>query len=286
MRFRITGMLLFLSVIAQGQSGVVYPDVFSSYFNDISLINPAYIPQEGRLELKAIYKFRRGLLSDISTFAASGSKYWNTDKNTSQAGRLIFQNEREGPYISSPKTYLNYALRLTLSSNTSLMTGLSLGFSGLSFTAPSGAGSVMLLDGGLGVILRHKKIDIGVSTLQMFNSEGVAISAPIRLQRYYNIHLTAEKSVTPALDLKGYFFLRNFNQIPDHLNAGGSILLQRFIELGGLYKYRRGISFFGALTISQDTNPLILSLSYNSSLLSSSPLWSDSFELGLQYLLK
>lgn len=286
MRFLLSGLMLFVIYSVKGQSGILYPDVFSTYFYNMALVNPSYVPEEGNVDLMAVHKFRRGLLSDVSTFAATGQRAWRTEKKPTRVARLIFINEREGPYISSPKFYGNYAMQLPLSSEASLMAGVSLGFSGVNFSAPSGAGSLMLLDGGVGLGLKYKKINIGASSMQAFNSEGTVISSIIRLQRFYNINASGETSISPSLDLKGYFLWRSLTALPDQYILATSLFYRRFFEGGALYAWNKGASFFGALTLNPEENALFMSVTYNSGFLSSNPVWAGSLELGLQYRVK
>lgn len=286
MRPVLSILMCLLTTMACAQSGIVYPDVFSTYFFNRALVNPSYVPDEGNVELMAAYKFRQGLYSDIATFAANGQKVWRKEGKPESVLRLIFMNEREGPYIASPKAYSNYAIKLPVASDVRLMAGISLGWSGMNFSAPSGAGSIMLLDGGVGIGLKYKKIHIGASSLQAFNSEGVVINSRIRLQRFYNVDLSAETAINPNLDVKGWFLWRYLPSLPDQFNVASSVQYQKKYEVGALYFHPRGVSYFSSITLNPEENSLFISFAYNSSLLSSNPVWGKSFEIGLRYRMK
>lgn len=283
MRITLSVLISIISLTAYSQSGRIYPDVFSAFFTNMALVNPSYVPQEGNVDLMSYYKFRQGLLSDVSTFMASGHKVWRRENKPEHLARLIFFNEKEGPYISSPRAYGNYALKQRLSSDADIGGGVSLGLAGINYSTPSGAGSFTVLDGNIGLGLNYRKISIGMAAIQAFNAEGIAVSSPVRFQRFYNLHFSAEKTVSPDLDLNSYFLWRSLPGLPDQYIGALTLFYRRFLEVGALYFRPRGVSYLSTFILNPEKNPLHFSIAYNTAFLGSNPLWGNSFEIGLKY---
>ena len=286
LRIGLSFLMCVFTLFSSAQTGRFYQDVFTTFFTNTALVNPSYVPEIGKVNLTATHKFRQGLLGDISTFSASGEKVWRSQESYTHVGRLIFVNEKEGKYISSPKAYANYALRINLSEETSLMSGIALGVSGINYSAPSGASSIMLPDGGIGIGLKHKKIHVGFSSLQVLNTSGTVITSKVRLQRYFNLNFTGEKAISPSISLKSHFLWRGLPYLSDQYIAAFSFVYKDMFEAGSLYFYPRGLSYFTLITLDTESNALQINLTYNSAALSINPVMGDSYEVGLRYCLK
>ena len=169
-----------------GQTNGTYPDQFSSYFFNKSLFNAAYIPLTGESEAIVQSKVRSGVYSDISTLAASIQKTIQSDRQW-HSGRFIFQNEKEGPYISRPRFYGNYSIRISLNNKWTLFGGAAIGLVNPNYNTPSKVVNTTLPDGALGIILTYKNSLFGVSSNQIFNNSPSSITS-IKLNRYYNLH--------------------------------------------------------------------------------------------------
>lgn len=271
--------------LARGQSPV-YPDVFSGYFYNQAIVDPSYIPEEGNLLFSTYYKFRPGTFSDINTFMLSAEKIIRNRGQTTQAVRVFMLNERQGSYISKPSGYLNYAVQLALSSDLLLSVGTSLGFAELNFTAPSGGGSSIIPDGRLGISTRYKKISAGISSGQIFNSEGRPVSTLIQLNRFFNYHLETVHTLSPFLDFRTYFLWRSFPHLKDQYYLTGTFDYRKTAEAGLIFKFQRGLSLVGSVQVNREGNPLFVSFVYNSSFFSSVPVWNNSYEIGIRYGVK
>jgi len=286
---RIIFILILLSgciSLVKGQSAPLYPNAFSGYFFNPYIVNPSYVPEQGNVSIAAYYRFRSGFFSDINSFLFSAEKIVRTKKGANHAIRLNIYNDREGPYISKPKAYLNYALKLPISSNSALFAGIALGVSSISFTAPSGAGSIILPDGNLGVGLKLHQVRMGLSSGQIFNSEGTIISSALKLERYYNVDFSIKQQLSAFWTINGYFYWRDFSGIPDEFSFSGSLEYNESLQFGGIYKWKQGISWLASVQINKEGNPLFISFIYNSAFLSTIPLWNDSYEIGIKYGIK
>ncbi|MBO9701396.1 MAG: type IX secretion system membrane protein PorP/SprF [Sporocytophaga sp.] len=283
MRITLSVLVSLISFTAYSQSGRIYQDVFSSFFTNMALVNPSYVPQDGNVELMSYYKFRQGLLSDVSTFMASGHKVWRKENAPDHLARLIFFNEKEGPFISSSRAYGNYAVKEHLSSEVDISGGASLGLAGINFSTPSAAGSLTVLDGNIGLGFNYRKISAGMAAIQAFNAQGTVTSGKVRFERFYNMHFSAEKTVSENLDLKSYFLWRSLPSLPDQYIGALTFFYGGFLEAGALYFRPRGVSYLGTIILNQENNPLSILMTYNTSFLGSNPLWGNSFEIGLKY---
>lgn len=281
--FSLITFLLLLSPACFGQINSLYPDVYSSYFFNWAELNPAYIPENGSSESIIQSKVRSGLYSDISTISGSFQKTFQTKGNQWHSGRVLARNEKEGPYISTPRLYGNYGIRVQLKEQIDLMAGLTFGLVNPNFNTPTKSISTVLPDGALGVMLRYKKTLFGFSGNQVFNNTSKETES-LNLNRYYNTQLQSAYSVSPFVDLKGYFLWNYYTDIPSQFNFAASALIQEKVETGLGLKTLRGIFFFASVTFDQRSqHPITINALYNSTLLDKSPALGGSMELNLSY---
>jgi hypothetical protein len=269
---------------AYGQTAPSYPDFFSSYFFNTYVINPSYISENVSFTLNSYYKFREGSFSDINTFFAGGEKIIYSDRSYTHGIRLMVFNEKEGQYISRPKAYINYAVEIPVTSDTRICSGLSAGISSANFTAPSGSGNVILPDGTAGAGLKIRKYYAGISSSQIFNSEGVAIRAPVKLQRFYNFQVEGEQQLSAFFSVKEYFLWRSLPYFRDMWNLSVLLNVKEAAGAGITYKGFQGFSFPAYLRINPSGNSLQLTFTYNSNLMTNTSAWNESFEIGLKYI--
>lgn len=259
------------------------PDYYSSTALDhLALINPAWTADEKRATLNSLYKSRSGLFNEVATITAYGDVLLNSKSNVGQVARVLFQNEKEGPYISSPKFYGNYAVKIPLREDLFLSAGLALGVASISFTAPSGMGKGSAPDVNAGLILKYRKTEIGAASYQLLNNSITAINSPLLFKRFYQFYFQSEKDLSEYLTLRAHLFYRP-QPYRDLGNAALLLCYKETIAFGGMYQYQRGTSFLASLYLNQSNNPIILNFSFNSLFLSNRLLTTGSYELGLQY---
>lgn len=266
-----------------GQISGLYPDQFSSFFYNPSLINPAYIPEDGSSETVVQSKLRNGVYKDISTLAATIQKTFISEGQQWHSARLLLMNEKQGPYISTPRVYGNYGTRVEISEKMKLLAGVSLGMVNPNFHTPSKTVSTILPDGSIGLILRYQKTSLGVSSNQIFNSSS-ATSRSIELKRYYNTYLQTKLSINYETELKMYFLWRYFSDIPSQVTLASSLLYREIIEAGIGYNYKQGGVFYASFILDHASkHPIKLGVLYNSSMFKRFPLMGQSLELNLIY---
>jgi type IX secretion system PorP/SprF family membrane protein len=286
MRFLLLPLLILTNLPLWGQRNDIFPDLYSAYFNNVTLINPSFIPSEGKVDLVATYKNRIGPFSKIATYSFTGAKVFRKENQTAHLARIIFFNEKEGPYIQRPRGYANYAYSLPLTENTQLSAGIALGFSQIAFSAPSatGVGTAMLPDGSLGLSLRSKDLSFGISSLQLFNASSEAINALIRLRRHYNFFLSTQKDLSLNWKVKGYFFYRILPYANNNTDITLALDYKNVFCFGSSIRYRQGMSFFVTFNINLGKDRLLLNFAYNSPILSNSNNLLNSVELTTGYV--
>jgi len=268
--------IFYASSLALGQANGYYPDILSTYFFQMANANPGYIPKEGIADFNAGYKFRTGAFKDIATFSFSGARFFRTENENTHTLRILINNEQQGPFINTPRAYLNYAYELKVGEESFLYAGTAVGLAGIYY-------SVMLPDGSLGLGIRYKSISLGLSSYQLLNSEASPMLARFRLARYYQSNFEAEKEYGNDWKLKGYALYRLFPETTDELNVGGSALYSEAFIFGAMYRNLFGLGWFAGFYIDSGKDKLILSFTYNSPVLSRVPGLQNSMEIGLGF---
>lgn len=269
------------------QSSAVYPDVLSSYFYNMASINVGYIPSNGTADFAVGYKFHEGQLKKVNTLSFAAGKIFRSTKGNTQMLRVLVYNEQNGPYISSPKGYFNYAYEVKLGEETSCFAGLALGVAGVYFSAPTFSGATWMPDGSLGIGLRYRTLSLGASTLQMFNSSSSQLGDTYRLGRLYHFYGNLEQELGLDWKCNGYLLWRKLSATEDDLGVALSFTVREAFTLGSTLRYKAGMSFFTAFHLDARENKLLLALTYNAApIFTSLPTWQNSFEISLGYRLE
>lgn len=265
------------------ETTVLYPNLPSSIFFSPIQYSPAYVQDSTRLDIGGVYTAK---ISDphLSMYHFFGSLRIQT-KTRTHGVQLLFSNENEGPYISTPRGIIGYAQRVKLFSQAYLSLGIQLGFAGRNYSAPSatGKGSGNVPDGNVGMEIRFRRVRFGVSMMQFMNTEKVLLTSSIQLRNYYQAFV----SYRLRLDSRFYLTTNGMyrvlpNQVIQLITSFGIECFET-VELNVNYVQRRGVSFHGTLSVFENKYPLKIQMAYISSVLAQSPLWLNSIELGLIY---
>ena len=278
-------VFIFFALDVYGQSSFYYPNSFNAYFLNFSQITPAYFPDEGKIELTSGYKSLTGPFRKISSYHFTAARIFKRNEN-SHLARLQFYNEKEGTYISNPRAYANYGYLVSINDNVKLISGVSLGFAGLYYSAPNTTqSSFNVPDGSLGLSLKTPWIEIGASAYQIFNSSFKPLSSSITLERYYNLYSNVKKEWPSNWFVKAYGLYRILRFVEPDIILSGSIGYTKNIEAGMSVKYNSGISFFGVFSPAIGEDRLKLLINYNSPLFGLVPKYQSNIEIGLAYLI-
>ncbi|WP_028981105.1 type IX secretion system membrane protein PorP/SprF [Sporocytophaga myxococcoides] len=279
----VWGILFVKFVTCKAQIAPLYPDIPATYSFNMPLVTPAYIPLEGKYILGSIYKFKLKE-SNLAIFDMNAAIVFDGKGQNKQLVRLNFSNEKEGPYISTSRASANYAYKLALTHDLNMSAGLSLGFVNRIYMTPSSSnqGSFFLPDGNIGLTINYKELEIGSALMQFPNSKETPLQSTQQAKRFYHMYGMYKHDISPYWSLKEYMLVRVLPEITTQLIGGFNIIYQDMYEAGFVYYQRRGITFQLVYGLPGEKYPLALSMAYNSSLLTQSPLWVDSFELGLK----
>lgn len=278
-------LIFLMGTFAFGQASSSYPDQYSVYFQNMALISPAFIPDEGKADFVAGYKTRTGAFKKVATYSFSGAILKRRSNNSVHAARVFVLNEKQGPYISSPSGYLNYAYQLPVFDNINVSTGFAFGFSGVYFSAPSASGtaSALIPDGSLGLSLNGENLEFGFSAMQVFNSKSTPISSLIILTRYFNSYIKLKKDLNPFWRVNLYGLWRTFPDVSDDINGGLTLEFKEHFGFGAILRYEKGVSFLLTLSPLQEDEGLDISFAYNSTLLSPMSTLHNSLEFILAF---
>lgn len=279
----LTYGIVFMSFAIYGQSNAAYPDLMSVYWYNMASVSPGYVPDTGTFEAALSYKFRQGQLNKVSTLSFAAAKILRTEHNT-HVLRVTMFNERQGPYITSPKAYMNYAYELRLRPEMRLYAGVSLGVSSIYFSAPTFSNSFYLPDGAFGLGLKYRQASVGVSTLQMLNATTSSMVHEYRLGRYYNLHGTVKKELNHHTQWNLLALWRILPTTRNDASLATYLTFHDKISFGAVLGYKAGMSFFSTVNVNTEQNKLVLSFGYNAApVFSALPSWQNSMEINLGY---
>jgi len=277
------------SSIAWSQTtNVLYPDLYSQYDANMYLVNAAYVPNEIATDLSAFYKFQQGAFKDVATMSFSAAKFFRKENESVHALRISVFNEKQGPYISSPRGYVNYAYELPLGEETKLAGGLAMGFAGMNYTGVSTTGDVNVLmpDASSGLVFKFRTLHLGAAGQQLLNSKTKPFAGQIELRRYFHFHMSHELDLNENWKWKYYALYRLLPLIPNEALVGTSFMFREAIGLGAVCRSNSGIALFGEVALDSEKDRLKLIFNYNSSLFQLIPSFQNSIEIGVGYVLK
>lgn len=272
------------TVVCQNNTSISYPDVFQNTVTNFKYFqNPSHLTDSLRYSFGTLYKSRFGVLNEVSTLHAQIGCRLKQTQNLTQYIRFWLNNEREGPYISSPQTKLNYAIKIKLAPKISLSSGLVMGYLGKYFTAPSGSGTFHMPDGAIGISCKVHNFQVGFAVDQIFNLKKKLYSSPVWFKRYYQYFLNYELNINPfwKSHTSIWYIKRNTNL--SQLYISQIISYQQLFDFGVTYKPTIGSSYFVALNIPLGVQKISTSLCYNTNMFGKMSPINNTFELGLTY---
>ncbi|MBO9699502.1 MAG: PorP/SprF family type IX secretion system membrane protein [Sporocytophaga sp.] len=285
MRIYLLNIFFFLYLTVSAQVTDIFPENYTTYFNNTAIVNPGFVPEDSKAEFFSMYRQRTGAFQKIASYSLTCSKVFRKENNTAHLARVFFSNEKEGPYINKPRAYFNYAYVIPLAEETSLSAGLSAGFTQVYFSAPSAtaSGNSTMPDGAFGITFRRKKFFTGISSQQVFNAESNPIKSNVKLRRYYNLILRQEKDLSPSLKLRGNFM---YQLLPSNSNLLNLVLEGSYndiLSLGGAYRSREGLALIGSVEANLGDDKIFICFAYNTGVLSKLKYGFNSIEINFAY---
>ncbi|MBY0427570.1 MAG: type IX secretion system membrane protein PorP/SprF [Cytophagales bacterium] len=279
-----------ISLITQkswSQENVYYPNFFSVYQFHSNQFSPAYMPDEGKAEFSVGYKSLIGPFHEVSSYYFSAARVFRNENGFAHSARVSFSNDKDGPYISSPRALANYAVMIKINYQTFLYAGLAAGGAGMFYAAPSSTqSSIFAPDGSIGLSFRWKKLILGASSLQIFNSSTNNGPRPLIFHRYYNLFGSVSKEWYPGWKLSGVALFRILPSMYNQGWAGLSVEYKKQVMLGANLALAGTLSVYGGWTAFINDDRLTISVVYNTNVFNVLPTWQNNIELGLSYSLR
>lgn len=226
------------------------------------------------------YKSRIGILNEVATIAAHAGVHLS--QNKTRAIRLVLFNEKEGDYINSPRAYANYANKININYNTALFAGVSLGYHGINYSAPSGAANLHTFDGNLGLILKHKKHELGICTEQILNNKKKILSATVYMKRYLQLYYKSQFNLNTSWHVYTHALIIPRKQHSIY-NVAGLFCYRNLFELGPIVTFKRGIAYLVNFNLQTHKYIVKISLCYNTNILSKNSRYVNNYETSISY---
>ena len=242
---------LFLSFnSAYAQDNVI--NYFDQFTQNYSLINPGSKDSSAYLSGQLGNKTQTGLFKGVSFLYFDGDiKIKRKAENGFHFLGIQFINNREGSFISRNRIYGRYAWYQQLNKTTSLSAGVSLGTVNYAFQNSQGgvSGSDFSPDGNIGMELTHRKLVLGLSYQQFFNSTIRPIDETIPLKQFYNLHGNYRFIVNEVINLKLHALLQlGLNSVNSSSFSLSPILeLHHKFDVGINYRQRNGVVFMAGI---------------------------------------
>lgn len=279
--------VLFIGCNLHAQTNALYPELYATYTFNMASISPAYVPDEGRYLLGGIYKFK-ATDANVAIYDVYATLISGEDESSKHVFRVDISNEKEGPYINNSRGYLHYAYQLPIKKDLYTSFGAAFGFVNRFYEAPSstGQGNLLLPDAALGIEIQYKAYRLGGTFSQLLNANGQPLEAVITLKNYFQIYAEGSQTISSEWAFKQHFLVRSLTGVNSQVVGGMGLEYNKQVQLAASYFQRRGVTFQLVMHFDNDLGLFSLSTAYNSPLISSSPIWNDSFELGMNYYLK
>ncbi len=285
MRICLFTIFFFLYLTVKAQVTDVFPESYTTYFNNTAIVNPGFVQEDSKAEFFSMYRQRTGAFQKIASYSVTCSKVFRKENNAAHLARVFFSNDKEGPYIDKPRAYFNYAYVIPLAEETSLSAGLAAGFTQVYFSAPSAtaSGNSTMPDGAIGITFRRKSFFSGISSQQVFNAESNPLKANVKLRRFYNFLLSQEKDLSPSLKLRGNFMYQLLPSNADLFNLVLEGSYNDIFRLGGAYKSREGLALIGSVEANLGDDKIFICFAYNTGVLSKLKYGFNSIEINFGY---
>jgi hypothetical protein len=268
-------------------SSIMYPDLYSAYQINLALINPSYIPSEVRGDFNAGYRFQTGPFKQISTLVFSGAKVKHNENGSAHVYRVLLSDEKQGPYITTPRGYANYGYQLPLSERVNVSAGAAFGVVEKYYSGTTASGNIntFLPDGSAGLTLKSEKLELGVSGQQLLNSKTKSLASDIVFQRFYQFHGAFDLPLGENARWKSNALYRLLPQAQDDWIIGTSVYIGDLVGLGVMTRSNYQLSFYTELIMDSEDDRLRVFINYNSNFISPYSYTRNSLEFGVGYAL-
>lgn len=186
-RFIFAGLLLFVHLTAYTQQPGIYPLPFVKFTDNYTFDNPAASSLSDSWEVKLLNSFYTGLLNNVGFYYFDASLRINQKNTNVHTAGLMIYSEYETEILKRTRVYGRYAWSSLLTPALNLSAGIHAGFFNYSVksTGSSSGASSLVPDVNLGLWLKGKKFNIGISSAQITGSEVKPVNTIFTLSRYF-----------------------------------------------------------------------------------------------------
>lgn len=260
----IRGIQFLLFIALKTNLSLLYgqTDLFPQHYGIASdvkiLFNPCLDDKSKNPELMLGNQFYTGLLSKVENHFFIGHLPVLKDKQTKSLLGIKLTNEQEGEFISRPKAYLSYVLKIPITQKYTVAAGTYLGVASYSFKASkvSAGGTDIKPDADLGISLNSDKFTIGLSGNQLLNNKVLPKDFYFRWRRFYTFYAERKLIFSENLSMVTYLQWQFLPQKKDGRDLGFYLLYHDTFECGFNYYTTESISFILGvrnLVISKNT---------------------------------
>lgn len=285
---RLIVIILFINIFKVfAQNTQQYPDFVRGWQQTEALINPgAFTLDSSYASVYALQKIRTGPLKKIG-FKTALAELKAIKNQGVHSFRVILYSETEGPFISRPRWYGNYAYQMRLSNDFNVGLGVAYGYVQNRFEAPTALnGNNTVSDGAIGLKVKYKELEFGASVLQLFNNAILTGSeVSLELTQYasfttlYAINLTEKYRLVPAV---------NYRYLPegkDDVLLTLEMVYNQYYAFGIIQEISKGVSFYLKSTRLFKDLPLSFLFLYKTPLFANTPNSFNNYEIGVGYSL-
>lgn len=243
--------LLFIALQANQVLSYAQTNLFPQHYGiatDAKIVfNPCLDDNSKKVELMLGNQFYTGLLNNVENHFFIGRLAILKDKSKKTQSNLGVKlaNEKEGDYISRPKAYISYVLKIPISKRYTIAAGSYLGVASYSFKASkvSAGGTDIRPDMDFGISINSDKFTLGLSGNQLLNNKVLPKDYFFRWRRFYTFYVEKKLDVSATLAMVSYLQWQFLPQKKDGKDLGLYILYHDTFECGINYYTGESYSF-------------------------------------------
>lgn len=198
-KFTYYSFLIIYSISFSANSQNLYPINFLQFSNTYAFDNPAAGSLHEKIELKVLNSFYTGLLKNVGLYYADASFKLENKNQWSHHVAFVFHSEYETELLNRNRGYLRYALQIPIQNKLKFSAGINGGFYNyaISSTLSSSGRSMFAPDAAIGLWLKNKNYNIGISSNQIFESTLESSSRKYYLGRYFTLMADYKYNFSP-----------------------------------------------------------------------------------------
>jgi len=204
-RFIFVYIFLFFSYYSSvAQEAYIYPLHFLRLNNNYTFENPATSILTEKVTLNLMHSAYSGLLNNVGiNYLDASYSIMNSDETPVHTFGINLHSEYETEILKRNRFYVRYCRSVQLTSSVRLAAGIQAGVFNyiVKSTANSAGNSSSIPDATIGLWLTTRKVNIGISAVQLLASEIKPVYRTYTLGTYLNLFMDYRKAISPSTDL-------------------------------------------------------------------------------------